>query len=738
MNLDDAFEAVEKAPILGHREYIWSKESKFDGLCVAKGLRAFLVTSQNGGVEQNAGEQEGRDRVGFWCDHVRALRNLNFDISFGGRVSRLTDYATKYVDGLGWKGHTYSLGGIDVRRLDFVSISEPVCYIVMRLANNMLDAINVRISAAGEIGPRYMWPGSVLQVRGAEGPGENAFHIFDCSDYFVGLYFGSQKIFERDGGKFRVISSSLIPPTKWDEITFIALADFDEKDLIRRIALSPSSCGAEFERSTQYYESNVLAMPSVQTTDPSLNKAIDSAKGVLLELYSDSPVGKGWFAGIPCFSWFFTGDGAMISRAANSIGLWMMTEGHLRTMASFRSEKGQIPHELILIPDVNSRALRTGYMHISATPLWITSLYNTYMWAGELSLISRLYPDVRAALGFLSSLDRDGDGLIEAFPEELLIAWDEVTSEARKGPCVEINALYLHAITCASRMAHDLGLQEEAEQLATKAKELKAIFTSSFWNAQEGIYYDRIDPVPKIEVAPYLAWPLIMGLSDRGQGIKVIDRIQKDGLIGPCGVSIWRYEGGSQEGYYRGSVWPFYSGMVALASFKYGRMEIGASLLKVLLDLTYSSSDPGKINEYYSHDCKERGQFMQGFSSSPVIGLITEGLMGLEPDAPGSQIALQPWLPDWLRGVRIAGLRIGESKLNLSYEVLERERLIAVEHVSGGRALEVPISVPVDDVTAARNIPDGWEVLSTLRGQCIAKRLLLSPGSKAVERLMLR
>lgn len=237
--------------------------------------------------------------------------------------------------------------------------------------------------------------------------------------------------------------------------------------------------------------------------------------------------------------------------------------------------------------------------------------------------------------------------------------------------------------------------------------------------------------MPKIEVAPYLAWPLIMGLSNREQGIKVIDRIQKDGLIGPCGVSIWRYEGGSQEGYYRGSVWPLYSGMVALASFKYGRMETGASLLKILLALTRSSSDPGKINEYYSHDCKERGQFMQGFSSSPLIGLITEGMMGLEPDAPSSCLTVQPWLPAWLRGVQINGLGIGKSKMNLGYEVLNGEHLITIEHVSGRPTIEVPTFLPVP---AAGKIPDGWEVVSTLRGRCIAKRLTLSPGAKIVER----
>jgi len=734
MNFNDAFAVIGEAPSGREHPNIWRKLVGLDGLCAAKGLRAFLVTRQNGRMEQLAGGQEGRDRAGFWCDHFRALRSLDFDARIEGEVNRLTDFATKYVDGLGWKGHAYALGGIDVHRLDFVSINDLSAFIVMRFTNHNNAAVEIEISTMGEIGPRYMWPSSDADVRGSENIEGSTARIFDCGHYLVATHFGPKgSNFECDGGKFRAGVSSHIPQNGKGDVIFAALVDFDEVKLGKRAASIASSCASEFRRSAQYYEGQMLAMPTIHTTDSLLNRAIDSAKGVLIELYSDSPVGKGWFAGIPCFSWFFTGDGSLISRAANGVGLWTMAEEHLGTMATFRSERGQIPHELVQIPEVNSRGLKTGYMHISATPLWIIALHDTYMWTANSSFVSRHYPEVRAALGFLSSLDRDGDGLIEAFPEELLIAWDEVTSEGRRGPCVEINALYLHALKCASRMASDLGLAGDAERFLDEARSLESKFVSAFWNPDGGAYYDRIDPTPKTEVAPYQSWPLIMAVSKREHGTSVIDRIQGEGLIGPCGVSIWKYEGGPQEGYYRGSVWPAYTGMVALGAFKYGRMEVGASLLKILMDLTYTSSDPGKINEYYSHDCKERGQFMQGFSSSPVIGLVTEGLMGLEPDAPRSLMTLQPWLPEWLNGIRINGLRIGSSKMNLGYEALGEDRVITIEHEAGQRAMDMPTFIPLGDGSAVKG-PNGWEICSTLRGRCAYRRFSPHPGERIVER----
>jgi len=735
MNIDDAFAIIEEASSGREHPAIWCKEAGLDGLCAAKGLRAFLVTRQNGRMEQPVGGNEGRDRVGLWCDHFRALRSLDFDISIDGEVKRLSDFSTKYIDGLGWKGHAYSLGGIVLSRLDFVPIHDLAAFIVMRLANHKSDAIGIELSATGEIGPRYMWPGSDAEVKGSEDIEGSRTRIFDCGHYLVATHFGSEG-FECDGGRFRAGVFSRIPPGEGHEIAFAALADLDEDALVKRVASCTNDYISEFGISAKYYQDSAASMPTITTTHSPLNRAIDSAKGVLIELFSDSPVGKGWFAGIPCFSWFFTGDGSIISRAANSVGLWTMTEEHLGTMASFRSERGQIPHELVQIPEVNSRSIKTGYMHISATPLWMIALHDTYMWTGNASFISRHYPGVKAALGFLSSLDRDGDGLIEAFPEELLIAWDEVTSEGRRGPCVEINALYLHALRCASRMANDLGFHEDARRFLNGAKSLESKFLETFWNPDEGIYYDRIDPTPKIEVAPYQAWPLIMAVSRREHGIGVIERIQREGLIGRCGVSIWKYEGGPQEGYYRGSVWPVYSGMVALAAFKYGMVEVGGSLLKVLMDLTFTSSDPGKINEYYSHDCKERGQFMQGFSSSPMIGLVTEGLMGLEPDAPRSLMTMQPCLPEWLNGVEINGLRVGDSRMNLGYKVLGGDHLITIEHESGQRIMHVPTFIPFGGRTAGE-VPEGWEISSNLKGPCITKRLSLRPGDKAVERVSL-
>jgi glycogen debranching enzyme len=252
------------------------------------------------------------------------------------------------------------------------------------------------------------------------------------------------------------------------------------------------------------------------------------------------------------------------------------------------------------------------------------------------------------------------------------------------------------------------------------------------WNESEGTYYDRIDAIPRTEVAPYLAMPLVFGISNREQGTRVIDAIQRSGLIGLCGVSLWKYQGEAQEGYYKGSVWPMYTGLVALASFKYGRMNLGGSLLKILMDLTYSSSDPGKINEYYSHECLERGQFMQGFSSSPMIGLVTEGMMGIEADAPRSQLTIRPWLPDWLQRVQINGLRIGDRKLDLVYQKNEEGHVFKIESISGRESLDLLAVVHMEENAAIR-IPTGWESCYDLRGRGIAKRFSLHTGEKITE-----
>ena len=608
---------------------IWVKEGDLTGLSVVKGLNAFFISQQDGNVRQIKGEGEGRDRVGLWWDYIRALRSLKIYVTLNGETVDVTKYTVKYVCGFGWKAHLYNINNdIKILRIDYVALKQPSLIMFFKILGKRKDNISLKIEC--EPGFRYMWPLGEIKVTSYAVKQVEKFKIliYETKECFLHV------VTNADNYEFKLkekVFQLEIHPVNME--AFIVTYHVDK---IYNPIKALHICNEHekyFEEITDYYEKLLFNTFNVKTPSKELNKVFITSKYVLIMLYSKTSMGCGWFAGMPRFTWFFTGDGCLLSRVANVIGLWDMSINHLETMASFSKANGQIPHEAVLIPDINSRKLYTGYMHVSATPLWIISLYNTYLWSCDLSLLKRNYERVLKALKFLESLDKDNDGFIEVFPEKLLIAWDEIAAERRKGACMEVNGLYILSLYAAYRIAEILSDKKHATVFLNKYRLLKDKFEKTFWCEDESFYYDRIHPEPIIVLSPYIALPLLYNLAPCERGRLVLDKIANSDLIADCGVRIYRFKGEIKSGYYEGSVWPLYNWIIGLSAYNYGKRMLGHKLMKALIKLALTSSDPGKINEFYEYDCsREKGQPIQGFSSAPVIDLLVEGILGIKVD----------------------------------------------------------------------------------------------------------
>ncbi|MCD6368977.1 MAG: hypothetical protein J7L38_04180 [Thermoproteales archaeon] len=663
MLLKEAWDILEKSNESYNTEHpsLWVKEKDFNGLSAVKGHVAFFVSFQDGRVEQIKGEGEGRDRIGFWYDFLRCIRRLNIGLYTNGGCIPLSKNAVKYVSGLGWKGHLYSINGVKIERIDYISLDKPILYIVFRIKGG--EGRVLELVVEGETGFRYMWPWGEIPLEKYSIIEDDRKHVvFSSKQIHVATGFTDTsecKVSRK--GNFSIISKA----KEGEDLVLIVAAGRDLKEAEENFAYACKNWEEEFRLVTSYYEEMLSGTLTIETPDPRLNKVYLTSKYVLLLLFSHTSVGEGWFAGIPRFTWFFTGDGALLAHAANTIGLSDLSKKHLETMAAYSKENGQIPHELVLIPEVNSRGLYTGYMHVSATPLWILALWHTYLWSGDKGLLERNYERILKALEFLESLDTDGDGFIEVFPEKMLIAWDEITAGKRKGACMEVNALRILALKAVSLIAKVLGDEAKAKAYRQLYEDLHKRFEEAFWSESEGFYYDRLHPKPEIIPAPYDALPLFFELTSPERGRRVLEVIEKSDLITDCGVRIFRYTGRIKEGYYEGSVWPLYTWIVGLSALKYGVFDLGYKLLKSLVELAYKASDPGKINEYYEYDCsREKGQFIQGFSSAPVIHLLTEGILGLKPDAKTGVLVLEIRVPESWDKISLRNLRFRDHSLN--------------------------------------------------------------------------
>jgi glycogen debranching enzyme len=303
-------------------------------------------------------------------------------------------------------------------------------------------------------------------------------------------------------------------------------------------------------------------------------------------------------AGIP---WYVTPFG----RDSIIVGLFTLpfypsiAKGTLEYLAS---QQGQVLNPVnleapgkILHEQRDGEASRTGrtpfktyFGTVDATPLWICLLGDYLDWSGDLETIKKLEPNLRAALGWMGSLDADPDqdGFIEYIPHKGGIAnqvWkdsgDSTFDEHGKNltapiAVVEVQAYAYRARLSAARVFKALKLEAEALVQEAVAADLKLKFHRAFWQQDLQTYAHALDAekrpakvnvsnaghalwagiVPN-EIAPKLVQTLFSKAMFSGWGIRTLS------------LEMPRY---NPVSYHNGSVWAHDNAITALGLAKYG------------------------------------------------------------------------------------------------------------------------------------------------------------------------
>lgn len=589
---------------------------------LVKGKRAHLVVLQDGSISTGS---SGRLRTGMWEGGRRHFSSL--DMLIDGRPCG--ELFSKYVR---MPHATYRSYG-EVERVDFMQYGSPLLCIMLE-SNGEHD---IQISFRAE--HMTMWP----EERRAED------YSFDCSgdDLVLRSSVNATKYVLKGGklsfGEGRVIAS--IPSCRRATL------------LVCGSGAGESDCDYNLNKSHNMSTSEQCIL---ETPDFSFNKVFYWAKHDLLEFFSETEVGSGFYAGFPEFSWFFGRDGEWMSMAAVECGLPQLASAHLATLQS-ASVDGRLPHE---IPIVGNSALDaaslipTGYMSIDSSPLWVMASILSACWTGkgaDRELLGR-------TMDFIQSCDRDGDGLIENSYGERLIGWPESWAERRDGPCIDANAWWLESLRGYNRLTGKMG-----DLLKRGSK------------AFDEAFLENADPLPVVadSLSPHgkrfikNAAEVVPSIYEGGPKYRaVVDYLgSRDSLTGWGLRSVSAADATYDGGYHTGQVWPLMTGWFVLAAYRNGRGLQAFNAMKSFVSLSRSSPDPGRINEAYHSECMlSTGQFAQGWSSSLFIQCVIEGLFGMRPDIIGGGGGLDsivPCLPAGWHGMAIRKLRY----LGSSYDV---------------------------------------------------------------------
>ena len=447
---------------------------------------------------------------------------------------------------------------------------------------------------------------------------------------------------------------------------------------------------------------------------PSLATSLEWAKVNLEEQRVCNPdLGCGLVAGWgpsgtslrPGFGWFFGGDAAINSLAMDATGQWDLVAEGLRFLARYQREDGKIPHEVSqaagTIPWFD--AFPYAYYHADTTPFWMLALWSYWRASGDDGLLRELWPAFLKAYGWCLSVETDGDGIIENTTGGLGAIEVGGLGEGIHQD-IYLAAVWMEALQGTAQMAGRMGeeaLAREARDLFTRAS---LTLNQRYWRPEEGRLAFGIlrDGSTNDNLTAWPGTALSFGLVEEGQAEATLRQLASDAISSSWGARLLSTESQLFDPlhYNNGAVWPFMTGFVSWAQYQYRRPWAGFPLLQALHRLTFDwalGRHPENLSGayYQTMDATVPHQF---FASSMLVTPLVRGLLGWEPDAPGGRATLAPQPPPSWGSFQVQNLRVGESRVLLSYDR---------EPGADEALVQISVEGPPLEITYTQSIPLG-------------------------------
>lgn len=409
-------------------------------------------------------------------------------------------------------------------------------------------------------------------------------------------------------------------------------------------------------------------------------------------------------AGIPWFTAPFGRDGLITAFQSLMLGP-DLARGTLRYLARYQGkdddpfrdeEPGKILHERRFGELANTgRSPHTPYYgSVDSTPLFLILLSETFRWTGDLALVRELWDAVESALMWLDAYgDLDGDGFVEferRSPLGLVVqGWKDSYNSVihpdaslAEAPIAlaEVQGYVYDAKRRIAELCYLMDLRVLGDRLVGEAEELKQAFNRAFWSEEDGFFVEALDK-DKRQVRTKTSNPghcLWSGIVEE-ERVPVLARQ----MVAPDMFSGWGVRTMSQAApvynplsYHNGTVWPHDNSLIARglseAGFKSETMKIFDGLYHAALHFPYyrlpelfcGFPKMGDLDRPvpYPVACSPQAWAAGAFF------LLLQSALGISPDASNNALRIiQPTLPPWLNEVRVEGLQVRDSRLDLQF-----------------------------------------------------------------------
>lgn len=507
--------------------------------------------------------------------------------------------------------------------------------------------------------------------------------------------------------------------------------------------VAPGAAKREWERRVAHFDSIRTHTTRITTPDTMLNRAVEWAKVNLDEgMVCNPDLGCGLVAGYglsgaasdrPGFGWFFGGDAAINSFGMSGVGQRdLVRDGVFRFFARYQRADGKITHE------ISQGAGKVdwfgkypyAFYHGDTTPFWVLAFGEYWKQSADTALVRELWPNLRKAYVWSRKADSDGDGLME---NPIAGAGALEVGDLQIGIVsdVYLSGIWIAALDRFARMAEAM----REPKLAAEAREIRAkalrTLEEALWMPKEGQYAFAILEGKKVN-ENLTAWPataLSFDVFDATRGAQMVSRLAGNEIMTDWGARPLSARSALFDPlhYNNGAVWPFVTGWVSLAQYRYHNAHAGRFALEAIARTGFDEAlgrNPEVISGrvYKPLDTAVPHQF---FATSMVLTPLVRGLLGIEIDAPAGQVKVAPHLPaDW-DSVRVEQLAVGDARLALRLERKGRTLSLAVSRQGGGSGRPITVefapALPLGAQGVARAGDGARLETRTLPGAVIAR-----------------
>jgi len=529
--------------------------------------------------------------------------------------------------------------------------------------------------------------------------------------------------------------------------------------LYRRL-LEPGAIEREWKKRVAHADSLRTRQVSVTTGDATLDLAVEWAKVNLDEsLVCNADLGCGLVAGYglsggasdrPGFGWFFGGDASINSFAMSAAGQHeLVREGALKFFAKYQRSDGKITHEISQGAGKIDwfGAYPYAFYHGDTTPFWILAFGEYWKQTADTATVRALWPNVKKAYEWSRKCDTDGDGLMEntcagAGALEVGDLQIGIVSD------VYLNGVWAASLERFARMADAMGDAKLAAEARAERERAVAALDQKLWIPAKGQYAFAVLEQGKINET-MTAWPataMAFDVFNKANGRQMAERMARSDLMTDWGARPLSTTSPLFDPlhYNNGAVWPFVTGWVATAQFRYGNPHAGWQALRAIARTTFDEArgrNPEVISGrvYKPLDTAVPQQF---FATSMILTPLLRGMLGLEVDAPAGQLTVAPWLPPGVENLRVDNLAVGGARFGLSVHAYpERGQLVLIVSTSvgsgpktpltirfaptGGRAVEGVLTPGSSSLRLVSDAPRGWAALLSQHSPRIGERSLM-------------